>query len=60
MDALRKKVSGQKCRVSTAELREALEGAPQVWMLDMRLASDSGVMLYIEDGGIFDIDLEKA
>jgi len=60
LDALREKVSGRKCRVLTAELCEALEDAPQVWILDMRLASDSGVVLYIEDGEMFDINLAKA
>lgn len=59
LDALRDKVSGRGCHISTAGLCEALEGAPQVWILDMRLASDSGVVLYIEDGEIFDINLRR-
>lgn len=60
LDALREKASKQTCHISTAGLCEALEGAPQVWILDIRLASDSSVELYIEDGEMFQINLERA
>lgn len=59
LDVLREKLSEQGSRISTAGLCEALEGAPQVWILDIRLASDRNVVLYIEDGEIFEINLER-
>ncbi len=44
----------------TADLCEALAGAPQVWVLDIRLASDAAVQLYIEDGEVFEVNLNRA
>lgn len=60
LDALREKVSEQGYRISTAGICEALEGAPQVWILDIRLASDRNVVLYIEDGELFEMNLDRA
>lgn len=60
LDALRAEVDAGGCLVSTAALCKALDGAPQLWVLDIRLASNREVQLYIEDGEVFEIHLERA
>jgi len=34
-------------------------GAPQVWVLDIRLVTDNNVQLYIEDGEVFEVNLSS-
>lgn len=34
-------------------------GAPQVWVLDIRLVTDNNVQLYIEDGEVFEVNLSR-
>lgn len=54
------RADGGQPAVSTADLCDALADAPQVWVLDIRLSSDQEVQLYIEDGEVFDENLDKA
>ncbi|MGF6418242.1 hypothetical protein ABH900_001721 [Stenotrophomonas sp. AN71] len=57
---LRERMADGPLEVSTADLCDALAGAPQVWVLDIRLSSDEGVQLYIEDGEVFEESLDRA
>ena len=60
LDELRETLTGGPAEMVTADLCEALAGAPQVWVLDIRLASDAAVQLYIEDGEVFEVNLNRA
>ncbi len=60
LNELREKMTGGPVEMVTAELCEVLAGAPQVWVLDIRLASDNAVQLYIEDGEVFEVNLNHA
>lgn len=51
LSGLREGVASGPVKVSTGDLCDALVGAPQVWVLDIRLSSGKDVQLYIEDGG---------
>jgi hypothetical protein len=59
LDQLRERMESGRTEISTTDLCDALVGAPQVWVLDMRLASDNDVQLYIEDGEVFEMKLER-
>lgn len=56
---LRERVVNGPVEVCTGDLCDALDGAPQVWVLDMRLSSDNNVQLYIEDGEVFEEHLGR-
>lgn len=59
LNELRDRMDSGPVEMSTGDLCEALAGAPQVWVLDMRLVSDTNVQLYIEDGEVFELNLER-
>ncbi len=59
LDDIRERVVNGPVKVSSADLCNALAGAPQVWVLDIRLSSDSTVQLYIEDGEVFEMNLGR-
>lgn len=46
-------------QASTADLCDALTVAPQVWVLDIRLSLDNDVQIYIEDGEVFEMNLDR-
>ncbi len=56
---LRERMVNRPLEVSTGDLCDALAGAPQVWVLDIRLSSDHEVQLYIEDGEVFEESLDR-
>lgn len=59
LNQLRERMANGPSEVSTGDLCNALAGAPQVWVLDIRLSSDNDVQLYIEDGEVFEASLES-
>ncbi|GEM_PF-1021349 len=56
---LRERMTDSPLEVSTADLCDALADAPQVWVLDIRLSSDQEDQLYIEDGEVFEENLDR-
>ncbi|WMJ68352.1 hypothetical protein [Stenotrophomonas sp. 24(2023)] len=59
LNHLRERMVNSPLEVSTDDLCEALADAPQVWVLDIRLSSDHEVQLYIEDGEVFEENLDS-
>jgi hypothetical protein len=59
LNDIRDRVANGPVKVSSADLCNALAGAPQVWVLDMRLSSDDKVQLCIEDGEVFEMNLGR-
>ena len=59
LNDLRDRMTNGPVQASTADLCDALTGAPQVWVLDIRLSHDNDVQLYIEDGEVFEVNLDR-
>lgn len=59
LNDLRDRMTNGPVQASTSDLCDALTGAPQVWVLDIRLLHDDDVQLYIEDGEVFEVNLDR-
>ncbi|MCF7752763.1 hypothetical protein KQ945_18530, partial [Bacillus subtilis subsp. subtilis] len=53
-------VYGGPCQISTSDLCAALDGAPQVWILDIRLLSNRSINMHIEDGVLFELNVDDS